>query len=67
MVSSRNMDKECVLDSHVNIRLAFTAPCKDLMFNIIYQRCVRYIWLADVTSIAPIMGKYLRIVNESLS
>lgn len=34
------MDIESVLDSCVNIRREFTAACKDLMFNVIYQKCV---------------------------
>lgn len=53
------MDNKCVLDSHVNTRLGFTAPCKD--FNVIYQKCVRYIWRPDVTRIAYSVGKYLRM------
>lgn len=53
------MNNESVLDSHVNIRLKFTAQCNELMFNVIYQRCVRDIWLADVTSNVSFYGKVL--------
>lgn len=62
------MDNECGLDSHVNIRLEFTALCKDLMFNVINQSCVcdTFGWPTSQV-LLPFMGKYFGIVNESLS
>lgn len=62
------MDIECVLDSCVNIRRELTPPCKDLMCNVIYQRCVCDTsgWLTSQVEL-PIMGKCSGIVTESLS
>lgn len=54
------MDNECELDTDVNIRLVFTNPCKDIMFNMSFIRGACHAFGLPTSQVPlPFRGKFL--------
>lgn len=54
------MDNECELNTDVNIKLEFTDPCKDIMFNMSLIRGACYAFgLPTSQVLLPFRGKFL--------